>query len=54
MVLESIKHDIADLDSNLELFNTKAGTVNLATGELKPHSKSDLITKISPVTEVIR
>jgi len=31
------------------LFNCNNGTINLRTGELKPHNKSDTITKISPV-----
>ena len=38
-----------ELDCNRWLFNVKNGTVNLQTGELKEHSRDDLITKLSPV-----
>ncbi len=46
MVLaESIK----TFDSDKMLFNVQNGTVNLVTGQLQPHNKMDMITKISPV-----
>lgn len=35
-------------DNNTWLFNVQNGTINLKTGELKPHTRDDLITKISP------
>lgn len=38
------------LDANPMLFNVKNGTINLQTGELLPHDKSQYITKLAPVT----
>lgn len=38
-----------DLDTDPWLFNVQNGTVDLRTGELHPHRREDLITKISPV-----
>jgi putative DNA primase/helicase len=38
-----------DLDASAWLFNTKNGTIDLRTGELRPHRREDLITKIAPV-----
>ncbi len=35
-------------DRDTFLFNVQNGTINLRTGELRPHNKNDLITKISP------
>ena len=37
------------LDSDPFLFNCRNGTLDLRTGELRPHSRDDLITKLSPV-----
>jgi putative DNA primase/helicase len=37
------------LDANHWLFNVENGTVNLKTGQLQPHSREDLVTKIAPV-----
>lgn len=37
------------LDSNPWLLNCSNGTIDLRTGELKPHSREDLITKLTPV-----
>ncbi|MDO8629205.1 MAG: hypothetical protein Q7R41_01825, partial [Phycisphaerales bacterium] len=39
-----------DFDRDPWLFNTLTGTIDLRTGELKPHDSRDLITKLSPVT----
>ena len=36
-------------DRNPWLFNVDNGTLNLRTGELNPHSRDDLITKIAPI-----
>lgn len=36
-------------DSNPRLFNVANGTIDLQTGELRPHLASDYLTKISPV-----
>ncbi len=36
-----------DLDRDLWLFNAGNGTVDLRTGELRPHRREDLLTKIS-------
>jgi putative DNA primase/helicase len=32
------------------LFNVKNGTIDLRTGELRPHQRDDLLTKMSPVS----
>jgi putative DNA primase/helicase len=40
---------LSELDSNQWLLNCLNGTINLKTGELQPHSKDDLITKLAPV-----
>jgi P4 family phage/plasmid primase-like protien len=37
------------LDRDPWLLNSKNGTINLRTGELRVHSRADLITKITPV-----
>ena len=37
----------ADLDADDTLFNTENGTVNLETGERRPHNPRDLITRIA-------
>lgn len=39
----------ADLDTDPLLLNVENGTINLRTGELRPHDRADLITKIAPV-----
>jgi putative DNA primase/helicase len=38
----------AELDKNEWLLNCENGTIDLRTGELRPHSKSDYITKLCP------
>ncbi|MBL0276655.1 MAG: primase C-terminal domain-containing protein, partial [Anaeromyxobacter sp.] len=38
-----------DLDANPDLLNFRNGTVDLTTGELRPHRREDLITKLCPV-----
>ena len=38
-----------DFDPNPMLLNTVAGTINLETGNIGIHRRSDLITKLSPV-----
>ncbi len=37
------------LDADRWLLNVRNGTVNLKTGELQPHRREDLITKLAPV-----
>lgn len=37
-------------DSNPWLFNVRNGTVDLHTGELRPHNRDDMVTKLAPVT----
>lgn len=37
------------LDADPLLFNATNGTIDLRTGQLRPHSPADLITKLSPV-----
>lgn len=43
----AVKHD--ELDANPWLLNVANGTVDLRTAELRPHNRSDLITKLAPV-----
>lgn len=38
-----------DFNADPMLFNVLNGTINLETGELRPHQQTDLITKIAPV-----
>jgi P4 family phage/plasmid primase-like protien len=38
-----------DMDSDVWLLNCKNGVVNLKTGELKPHNRDYMMTKLSPV-----
>ncbi len=40
--------NVEDLDSDSWLFNVQNGTIDLRTGTLRPHSRDDRITKISP------
>jgi putative DNA primase/helicase len=42
----------ADLDRDPWSLNVLNGTLDLRTGELRPHSRTDLITKIAPVSFV--
>ena len=44
--------EASEWDSNLWLFNTPGGTVDLKTGILRPHSREDRITKIANATPV--
>lgn len=39
-----------DFDADPYLFNVANGTLDLRTGELRPHDRADLITRLSPVT----
>jgi len=39
----------SELDRNHMLFNVLNSTLDLNTGELRPHSREDYITKLSPV-----
>jgi P4 family phage/plasmid primase-like protien len=38
-----------EFDKDKMLFNVQNGTIDLTTGILKPHTKTDMMTKISPV-----
>jgi putative DNA primase/helicase len=40
---------VEDFDRDLYLFNVQNGTLDLRTGELRPHKATDLLTRISPV-----
>ncbi|MGH2934975.1 MAG: DNA primase family protein [Gaiellaceae bacterium] len=42
-----VLHD--DLDADPLLLNVANGTLDLRTGELRPHARGDLITKLAPV-----
>jgi putative DNA primase/helicase len=41
-----------ELDSDPWSFNCANGTIDLQTGELRPHNRDDLVTKVSPVDYV--
>ncbi len=38
------------LDADPQVLNVQNGTLDLVTGELRPHRRADLLTKIAPVT----
>lgn len=40
---------VDELDSDLMVLNCLDGTVDLRTGQLKPHDRKDLITRLAPV-----
>jgi putative DNA primase/helicase len=42
-----MRHSEKQFDTNPYLFNTPTGTLNLETGELQPHERSDFITKVA-------
>lgn len=48
--LPEIAVSVEDLDSDGWVLNILNGTLDLRTGELRPHRKDDLITKLAPVT----
>jgi len=39
-----------DLDSDPMLLNLDSGTVDLTTGEQRPHKRSDMVTKLAPIS----
>lgn len=43
----AISHEV--LDTHHWLLNCKNGTIDLRTGELRPHDRADLLTKVAPV-----
>jgi putative DNA primase/helicase len=45
----AVRIDAAELDADPWLFNCANGTIDLRTGQLRPHERGDLITKASPV-----
>lgn len=47
---EDICIRVSDFDRNPLLFNVANGTLNLQTGQLSPHKREDLLSKISPAT----
>lgn len=46
---EGIAIRSSDLDRDAYLFNVQNGTIDLRTGRIRPHKKTDLLTKCSPV-----
>jgi putative DNA primase/helicase len=38
---------VADFDQDTNLLNTKTGTIDLSTGEMRPHEREDMLTKIA-------
>ena len=49
MAKEPIRSVPAELDADPWLLNVSNGTLDLRTGELRPHRREDLITKLAPV-----
>jgi putative DNA primase/helicase len=47
---EGVQIHASDLDHDHWLFNVQNGTVDLRTGEFRPHDRADLITRIAGVT----
>ena len=45
-----VEIDVGQLDVDPYLLNTPGGTVDLRTGEMKPHDPKDYCTKITAVT----
>jgi len=45
----TVRVSLADLDADPDLFNVRNGTIDLKTGELRPHRRGDMITKCAPV-----
>lgn len=43
----AVSHEVFDTDPYL--LNVENGTIDLRTGELKPHNRDDMITKLAPV-----
>lgn len=41
--------NVASFDADLFLLNVENGTLDLRTGQLRPHSRDDLLTKMAPV-----
>jgi putative DNA primase/helicase len=48
--IPGISVNIGDFDQGPMLLNVLNGTIDLRTGELHPHRREDLITKLAPVT----
>lgn len=46
----TIRAKAEDFDTNPWLLNVQNGTINLETGELRPHRREDLLTKLAPVS----
>ena len=46
--VHAVPHSV--FDKNIDLFNCQNGTLNLTTGEFKPHNPADFLTLISGVT----
>jgi hypothetical protein len=45
-----VKVSIAQIDANPMLMNVRNGTIDLATGQLHPHRRTDGITKLAPAS----
>ncbi|KAB2912483.1 MAG: hypothetical protein F9K30_20700 [Dechloromonas sp.] len=48
----SLRIDACELDRDQWLLNVQNGTLDLRTGQLRPHRKDDYITKLAPVAYV--
>ncbi len=47
---EEVAITLDDLDQDHMLFNCENGTLDLRTGQFRPHRREDLITKLAPVS----
>lgn len=47
--IPAVRAEAADLDADPFLLNVANGTIDLTTGELRPHRRDDLITKLAPI-----
>lgn len=52
LAIPGVSHDVVAFDRDPWLFNCPNGTLDLRTGDLRPHDRADLITRTSPVPYV--
>lgn len=45
--IDGIRAEVADLDADPDLLNTPSGVVDLRTGELRPHDRNLMMTKVT-------
>jgi putative DNA primase/helicase len=47
--MPGIAIQVDELDADPRLLNARNGTIDLRTGELRPHDRADMITSVSPI-----